>query len=127
MFVIDPMSRTPIYEQIIEQLEQFILNGLLAPGDQIPSVRSLSIELSINPNTIQKAYAEIDRRGITCSVPGKGSFVSDKAIKIIRDMKRRELDVLNTTLNNLYEAGITKEEILDCVNNVYKKGDISLS
>lgn len=119
MFSIDPMSRTPIYEQIIEQLEQFILKGLLKPGDQIPSVRSLSISLSINPNTIQKAYAEIDRRGITCSVPGKGSFVSDNALDIIKNMKREELGILRTVIKSLYEAGISKDEIMDCVNAIY--------
>ena len=64
MFMIDPMSRQPVYEQIIRQMERFILSGMLAPGDQLPSVRSLSLELSINPNTIQKAYSELDVRGI---------------------------------------------------------------
>ena len=69
MFMIDPMSRQPVYEQIIRQMERFILSGMLAPGDQLPSVRSLSLELSINPNTIQKAYSELDVRGIIYSVP----------------------------------------------------------
>ena len=65
---IDSMSRQPVYEQIVDQVEQMILSGLMRPGEQLPSVRSLSLELSINPNTIQKAYAELDGRGIiyTC-------------------------------------------------------------
>lgn len=119
MFLIDPMSRTPVYEQIIEQLEYLILTGLLKPGEQIPSVRSLSITLSINPNTIQKAYSEIDRRGITCSVPGKGSFVSDDALDIIKNMKRGDIDVLKTVLEGLHVAGISKDEIMKCINEVY--------
>ena len=53
------MSRTPIYEQLVDQFEKFILTGALLPGSQIPSVRSLSIQLSINPNTVQKAYSEL--------------------------------------------------------------------
>ena len=55
MFHIDPLSRKPVYEQIIDQMERFVLTGLMKPGTQLPSVRSLSMELSINPNTIQKA------------------------------------------------------------------------
>ena len=60
MFHIDPLSRKPVYEQIIDQMERFVLTGLMKPGTQLPSVRSLSMELSINPNTIQKAYSELD-------------------------------------------------------------------
>ena len=62
MYQIDVMSRTPVYEQIIRQTEEFILKGVLKPGDRMPSVRTLSVELSVNPNTIQKAIAELDRR-----------------------------------------------------------------
>ena len=76
MFQIDNMSRTPVYEQIITQVEKFILGRLLSAGDQLPSVRSLSVELSVNPNTIQKAYGELDVRGIVTTVPGRGCFVS---------------------------------------------------
>ena len=72
MFRIDGMSRTPVYEQIIEQVEKLITLGIMSPGDQLPSVRSLSIELSVNPNTIQKAYSELDAKGIAHSVPGRG-------------------------------------------------------
>jgi len=69
---IDSMSRQPVYEQIVDQVEQMILSGLMRPGEQLPSVRSLSLELSINPNTIQKAYAELDGRGIIYTLPGRG-------------------------------------------------------
>ena len=68
---IDSMSRQPVYEQIVDQVEQMILSGLMRPGEQLPSVRSLSLELSINPNTIQKAYAELDGRGIIYTLPGR--------------------------------------------------------
>ena len=62
MFQIDIMSRIPVYEQIIRQTEKFILIGVLNAGDKLPSVRQLSAELSINPNTIQKAFTELDRK-----------------------------------------------------------------
>ena len=80
MFVIDVMSRVPVYEQLINQVEEQILTGLLNSGDKMPSVRSLSVSLSINPNTIQKAYTELDRRkfkgkdaGIQAGYQGTGS------------------------------------------------------
>ena len=66
---IDSMSRQPVYEQIVDQVEQMILSGLMRPGEQLPSVRSLSLELSINPNPIQKAYSELDGRGIIYTLP----------------------------------------------------------
>lgn len=74
MFQIDIMSRIPVYEQLIRQTEKFILLGVLKEGDKLPSVRQLSAELSINPNTIQKAFTELDRRGIIFSVNGRGEF-----------------------------------------------------
>ena len=69
MFQIDTMSRIPIYEQIVEQVEYFVLNGILKEGEQIPSVRNLSVQLSINPNTIQKAYFELDKRELSVPFP----------------------------------------------------------
>ena len=79
MFQIDPLSRTPVYEQIIDQAEKLISAGVLAPGDQMPSVRSLSLRLSVNPNTIQRSYGMLDSMGLIVSVPGRGCFVSDAA------------------------------------------------
>ncbi len=119
MFTIDMMSRVPVYEQIIEQLQSFVLTGVLNTGDQIPSVRSLSVTLSINPNTIQKAYTELDRRGIIYSVPGKGCFISEDAINILKSLGKERLKELKNILNDLLVAGITKDEILSCVNDVY--------
>lgn len=119
MFQIDVMSRTPVYEQLIEQVEKFILTGVLSEGDKIPSVRSLSMELSVNPNTIQKAVTELDRRGIIYSVPGKGCFVSDKAKEVIQVSKRGNLSGLSDSIRELALAGVTKEEIISCVEQVF--------
>ena len=79
MILIDYKDRRPIYEQVTEKLGELMLRGVLAQGSQLPSVRSLAMELSINPNTIQRAYQELERKGYIYSVPGKGSFVSGKA------------------------------------------------
>ena len=115
------MSRTPVYEQIIEQLENFVLTGAMKSGDKLPSVRSLSLSLSINPNTIQKAYSELDTKGIICSVPVKGSFITEKALIILKKNKLSQLSDFENLLENLILAGISKDDIIDCVEKVYKR------
>ncbi len=121
MFRIDGMSRTPVYEQIIEQAERLISLGILSPGDQLPSVRSLSAELSINPNTIQKAYSELDARKIVHSVPGKGCFVSERAEETITKEGRKKLSALSETVRELLLSGVTEEEILSAVKSGFEK------
>ncbi len=125
MFLIDSMSRQPVYEQLIEQLERFVLTGILKPGDQIPSVRSLSTELSINPNTIQKAYSELDSRGLIYSVPGRGCFISENALPLISEAKREKLTVLDTLLEELALAGVEETVIAAHVRAAYeqRRGD----
>lgn len=119
MFKIDIMSRIPVYEQIIRQTEKFVLMNILNSGDKFPSVRSLSLELSVNPNTIQKAMAELDRLGIVISVPGKGSFISDDAMERILERKRNNLTELKSTIKEMALAGIEKSEIIEMVESVY--------
>lgn len=127
MFQIDNMSRVPIYEQIVNQVEYFVLNGLLKAGEQIPSVRNLSVSLSINPNTIQKAYFELDKRGIIQSVPGRGCFVTESAKEILSEKKREQLTDLKQLVKELAMANISKEVIISCIDEVYneKQGGIS--
>lgn len=119
MFQIDTMSRIPIYEQIVEQVEYFVLNGILKEGEQIPSVRNLSVQLSINPNTIQKAYFELDKRGIIRSVPGRGCFITEAAKETLSSKKREQLTDLRELINELALAGVSKEEIIACTEEVY--------
>ena len=78
MIPLDHRDRRPIYEQILEGLRQQIRAGVLLPGERLPSVRELSAKLSINPNTIQRSYQELERTGWTVSQPGKGSFVAPR-------------------------------------------------
>ena len=74
MIVIDYKDTRPIYEQIVERFKTLILKGAMQSDEQMPSVRNLAMELSINPNTIQKAYAELERQGFIYTVKGRGSF-----------------------------------------------------
>lgn len=121
MFQIDVMSRTPVYEQLVEQVERFILKGILKSGDKMPSVRAMSMELSVNPNTIQKAVSELDRKGLIYSVPGKGCFISEQSMKALSIQKRSELDGVREQLRELALAGITKEEMIKCIEDIYQE------
>lgn len=77
VITVDTRSRKPVYEQLIDNIRENVLLGNIAPGEQLPSVRSLAGELCINPNTIQRAYNELERMNFLVSVPGRGSFISD--------------------------------------------------
>ena len=122
MFQIDGMSRTPVYEQIASQVERHIRLGILHVGDQLPSVRSLSIELSVTPNTIQKAYSELDARGLTTSVPGKGCFISRMSEDALRSANDKKLSDLEKAIFDLVESGVSADEILAAVEKGLKGG-----
>ncbi len=76
MIIIDYRDHRPIYEQVVERFKELILKNVLEEDSQLPSVRNLAMELSINPNTIQRAYAELERQGYIYSVKGKGNFIA---------------------------------------------------
>ena len=124
MFVVDVMSRVPVYEQIIKQVEEQVLTGILKEGDKLPSVRSLSVKLSINPNTIQKAYTELDRRQLIITVPGKGSFISEKAIEVVGANSREKMTELNKIIRELALAGVTIEEIINNIEEVFNNTEV---
>ncbi len=119
MFQIDRFGRKPIYEQIIEQTEQLIASGALKSGDQLPSVRALSQTLSANPNTLQKAYAELERRGITVSAPGSGRFITGEAKRIVTEGMEAVLSELTALSAKLCEAGVLEERALGAVRAAY--------
>ena len=101
----------PIYEQVKDGLRQMVISGAIRPGDKLPSVRSLATDLAINPNTIQRAYAELEREGFIYSVPGKGSFASDRRPE---DPARREelIARLRELVAELRYLGVADRDIL---------------
>ena len=111
MLSIDKLSRVPIYEQIEGQVKELILSGALSPGDKLPSVRTLSLELNINPNTIQKAYLELDRQQVIASAAGRGSFVTENAREILLRGENGKLADLQTLISELLMAGISEDSL----------------
>ncbi len=126
MFQIDALSRKPVYEQIVEQTERFVLSGILKPGDQLPSVRSLSVRLSVNPNTIQKAYAELERRGLTVSAAGRGCFIRSQVDEAVRQFREKKLSELKTLLQELKASGLEREALDRFIDEHYGKETESL-
>lgn len=121
MFQIDRFGRTPIYEQIIDQTQRLILSGVLKAGDQLPSVRTLSQELSINPNTLQKAYGELERRGLCVSAPGNGRFVTADALRLVGESMEEQLEEIKRIGRELCAAGIPLKRTLEAVQDAYGK------
>lgn len=119
MYQIDIMSRVPVYEQIVEQTKKFILAGVLKTGDQLPTVRQLSAQLSLNPNTIQKAVKELDRQGLIYSLAGRGCFISGEAKSILQKEKRNGLEKLEAEIKELALSGIKKEELIALLERIY--------
>jgi GntR family transcriptional regulator len=112
MFELDLRSRAPIYEQLVEKIKELIINNVLKPDEQLPTVRVLASELTINPNTIQKAYRELEYRGYIYSVPGKGNFIratvpDNNAARL----QTLEKEVLKAVLEMRY-LGMTPQEII---------------
>ena len=97
MIRIDYRDGRPIYEQVVDQVESLALRGALPSGSQLPSVRQLAVELSINPNTIQRAYAELERRGVIYATKGRGNFISDD----ISVLRTRRLDEIGAQIGAL--------------------------
>lgn len=111
MIFIDYRDTRPIYEQVTERFKLLILRGVLGPDDKIPSVRNLAVDLSINPNTIQRAYSELERQGYIYTVKGKGNFVAGDQELFLR-YKEEIFAGLRSICKTAREAGITQEEII---------------
>ena len=107
MIVLDYRDSRPLYQQVKDSLRRMMLTGLLEPDEKLPSVRSLATQLAINPNTIQRAYAELEAEGYIYSVAGKGSFVS------AGDGEHAELtQQLRPLVEELKSLGCTREQLL---------------
>lgn len=111
IIMLDYKDTRPIYEQVVEKFQTLILKGVLEPDEQLPSVRSLAVELSINPNTIQRAYGELERQGFIYTVKGRGGFVryNEDLLEIKKErLKKQLLEVMKEA----EELNIPLEELV---------------
>ena len=122
MISIDYQSKLPLYEQIAQRFQTLILKGVLAPGGQMPSVRTLAVELSINPNTIQKAYSLLEQQGYIYPVKGRGNFVSESSA-LVQLEKESLLEDVRRLAEEGKELGIQRTELIQVIDRIYRKGD----
>ena len=115
MFNIDLSSRTPIYEQLYNNVVRLISSGALKAGDKLPPVRALACDLSVNPNTVSKAYKLLEQDGYIYSNVGKGSFIADN-LNSLETQKQLALEKLGDALSSAVKLGLTREEIQNAVN-----------
>lgn len=122
MILLDYRDKRPIYEQVVEKLEHLIVSGGLEPLTRMPSVRGLALELSVNPNTIQRAYAQLEQDGYLYTVSGRGSFVTDESEW--RENKRGKVlkEWQNTTLL-AKEIGLTRERLSRELKLIYGEAE----
>ena len=122
MIILDYKDRRPIYEQVAEKLEELMLLGILGENEPLPSVRRLAMELSINPNTIQRAYAELERQGYIYTVKGKGSFVAENSV--MKEKRKKDLLIqVSEVIDEAIRLGISGEEIKNMVEIQYQAAE----
>lgn len=110
MILLDYRDKRPIYEQVVEKLERLIVGGALEPDAKMPSVRSMGVELAVNPNTIQRAYNQLEQEGYLYTVSGRGSFVAPES-EWREGKKKKMLDEWRQVTERAKEAGLEVEEL----------------
>ena len=110
MISLDYRDSRPLYQQVKDNLRRMMLTGLLPPDEKLPSVRSLATQLAINPNTIQRAYRELELDGYILSVAGKGSFVA-QIDQLAEQQKKQAVDAFCTAAQRLRALGLSGEEL----------------
>lgn len=121
MFKIDQRSRTPIYEQIINNIKEAVLVGVLNPGEKLPSVRDFAQIMTVNPNTVQKAFKELERQGVITILRSKGTFIADDYVNEVDKEKMKKLE--NIFKKGIIEAkylGFTEDKVIKIVKNIFQ-------
>jgi GntR family transcriptional regulator len=113
-FLVDPKSGVPFYRQVIEQVKFGIARGDLQPGDRLPTVRQLAVDLSINPNTVIRAYRELEIEGVLVTQQGSGTFVGSERPEIDALERKRMMDqILTELLARATSYGFSLEDVLE--------------
>ncbi|GMO50925.1 MAG: GntR family transcriptional regulator [Treponemataceae bacterium] len=114
-FSLDVQSGVPIYRQIIQQIEYAILSGRMAAGDRLPTIRRLAVDLKINPNTIAKAYNELEIRGIVETQVGSGTYISNKKPDADDSKNKKIREAVNRFMREMNDLGVEESEIAELI------------
>lgn len=121
MFHVDYKSRLPIFEQVYRSVIKLGAAGAFGESGQLPSVRAVACELGVNPNTVQKAYSMLERDGIICSLPGKGSFLK-KPEDALERCRQEAVKQVRDALRNALDCGVSRETLLELIREDGKDG-----
>lgn len=124
MILLDYRDKRPIYEQVVEKLERLIASGGLEPLTKMPSVRSLAVELAVNPNTVQRAYAQLEQDGYLYTVAGRGSFVTAEN-EWKKNLQEKVLAQWQEATREARDTGISEEELQRKLRQLYEETDHS--
>lgn len=127
MFQLDYQDHRPLYEQIKDKMKTLIINGVMKANEKIPSVRELAQSLTINPNTIQKAYKDLEAEGFIYSIPGKGSFITPLERSENQSRKDELLRKLEKLTAELLYLNVPKEHLIASIQDIYKKKEVGPS
>lgn len=125
MIQLDFKNPKPIYEQIKDKIKELVINGIMKPGDKIPSVRELAQILTINPNTIQKAYKDLETEGFIYSVKGKGNFISQPDSSYEQSRRDDILVQISKLTEELIYLKTPEESVLTMIKNIYRQKEVN--
>lgn len=124
MFQLDFRDRRPLYEQIKEKMKTLIISGVLKPDERIPSVRELAQSLTVNPNTVQKAYKDLETEGFIYSIRAKGNFVTPRNHSVYHPRREELLRELKKNVAELMYLNEPMEQLIDIIHATYEKGGL---
>lgn len=120
MFSMRLQGGLPIYEQLEQRITELILKGEMSEDEKLPTVREIAKELSINPNTVQKTYSNLEKRGLIYSIPAKGSYVSARE-KYYDKVREKSMNDFSEAVEAALKQGLSTSELHDIINSVSKK------
>lgn len=123
MITVDYKDKRPIYVQLTDNISEMALSGELKPDEQLPSVRQLAVSMGINPNTIARAYGELERRGVIYSVAGKGSYINNDLSFFANEKLRKAEEKLRASVVEAKKNGIDRNKALQIVNDEFSSDE----
>jgi GntR family transcriptional regulator len=122
-FQLDLRSGVPVYRQIIDQVLGAIASGVLKPGDQLPTVRQLAVDLTVNPNTVVRAYRELEIRGVLATQQGTGTFIANQKVKRNEVERQRQLNqLIGDFVARAGAGGFTVQDVMERMTELYTSG-----
>ena len=123
-FRLDDHSGVPVYRQLIDQVQGAIAAGILKTGDQLPTVRLVAVELAINPNTVLRAYREMEIRGILDTQQGTGTFIADRPAEASNDHREKQLtQLVSEFISRAGAAGLTVDELIHALKQLHPEAN----